>query len=103
MFNIISIGYKFVAPEDIVIGLLTIDDGSAGQVLQKCGRDDHPNDDENNAVVNLKQLEEQRTKADEREQAAKERQKAVEDWEMAAEERNELPRSENKLSRNGKG
>ncbi|GKE34963.1 hypothetical protein Tco_1454285 [Tanacetum coccineum] len=39
----------------------------------------------------------------EREQAAKERQKAVEDQEMAAEERNEMPRSENKLSRNGKG
>ncbi|GJZ93435.1 chaperone protein ClpD, chloroplastic isoform X2 [Tanacetum coccineum] len=32
-----SMGYKFIAPEHIAIGLLTVDDGSAGQVLQKLG------------------------------------------------------------------
>ncbi|XP_071709836.1 chaperone protein ClpD, chloroplastic [Rutidosis leptorrhynchoides] len=32
-----SMGYKFIAPEHIAIGLLTVDDGSATQVLQKLG------------------------------------------------------------------
>ncbi|KAJ0954019.1 putative Clp, repeat (R) domain, Clp domain superfamily protein [Helianthus annuus] len=34
-----TMGYKFIAPEHIAIGLLTVDDGSAGRVLQK--RVDH--------------------------------------------------------------
>nr|XP_043614965.1 chaperone protein ClpD, chloroplastic [Erigeron canadensis] len=32
-----SMGYKFIAPEHIAIGLLTVDDGSATTVLQKLG------------------------------------------------------------------
>ncbi|KAI3727125.1 hypothetical protein L1987_66934 [Smallanthus sonchifolius] len=32
-----TMGYKFIAPEHIAIGLLTVDDGSAGRVLQKLG------------------------------------------------------------------
>ncbi|XP_035841237.1 chaperone protein ClpD, chloroplastic-like [Helianthus annuus] len=32
-----TMGYKFIAPKHIVIGLLTVDDGSAGRVLQKLG------------------------------------------------------------------
>lgn len=34
-----TMGYKFIAPEHIAIGLLTVDDGSAGRVLQKLGAD----------------------------------------------------------------
>lgn len=34
-----TMGYKFIAPEHIAIGLLTVDDGSASQVLQKLGAD----------------------------------------------------------------
>nr|GEZ21497.1 hypothetical protein [Tanacetum cinerariifolium] len=66
MFSIISIGYMFVTPENIAIGLLTIDDGvrvkffkiqpnSVAAPVQtehsdNERRDDHLNDDENNAV-----------------------------------------------------
>ncbi|KAK9066336.1 hypothetical protein SSX86_013657 [Deinandra increscens subsp. villosa] len=32
-----TMGYKFIAPEHIAIGLLTVDDGAAGLVLQKLG------------------------------------------------------------------
>ncbi|GJT02170.1 SOSS complex subunit B [Tanacetum coccineum] len=41
MFSIISMGYKFIAPEHIAIGLLTVDDGSAGQVLQNIPKEIH--------------------------------------------------------------
>ncbi|XP_024971139.1 chaperone protein ClpD, chloroplastic [Cynara cardunculus var. scolymus] len=34
-----TMGYKFIAPEHIAIGLLTVDDGSAGRVLKKLGAD----------------------------------------------------------------
>ncbi|KAI3759577.1 hypothetical protein L6452_07485 [Arctium lappa] len=34
-----TMGYKFIAPEHIAIGLLTVDDGSAGRVLKKLGVD----------------------------------------------------------------
>lgn len=30
-----TMGYNFIAPEHIAIGLLTVDDGSAGQVLKR--------------------------------------------------------------------
>ncbi|KAJ4973441.1 hypothetical protein NE237_006615 [Protea cynaroides] len=32
-----SMGYNFIAPEHIVIGLFTVDDGSAGRVLKRLG------------------------------------------------------------------
>ncbi|GJV52944.1 hypothetical protein Tco_1448685 [Tanacetum coccineum] len=103
MFSIISIGNKFVAPEHVAIGLLTIDDKSAGQVLLKCCIVDSSTWMSGNTcqgatiscrrggnvkflwstylVVNLKQLEEQPRKVDEREQ---------------------VPRSDNKLPKRGK-
>nr|GEY22734.1 hypothetical protein [Tanacetum cinerariifolium] len=53
MFSIISIGYKFVAPEHIA----TVQPTSVAAPIQTehfdneiRGCDDHPNDDENNAV-----------------------------------------------------
>ncbi|XP_017973636.1 PREDICTED: chaperone protein ClpD, chloroplastic [Theobroma cacao] len=34
-----TMGYNFIAPEHIAIGLLTVDDGSAGRVLKRLGAD----------------------------------------------------------------
>ena len=31
-----TMGYNFIAPEHIAIGLFTVDDGSAGRVLNRC-------------------------------------------------------------------
>ncbi|KAF5732260.1 ERD1 family protein [Tripterygium wilfordii] len=35
-----TMGHNFISPEHIVIGLITVDDGSAGQVLQRLGVDE---------------------------------------------------------------